>query len=518
MKHMSQAVKVGLLGVFVVVSGWIIYGFIGQRVGGEGQQILMADFEDAAGVPEGSAVVIAGLPVGQIESWSIEGGYARVRMKLRDDIQVFSNAVVYKKSTSLLGAYYLEISPGKPRTVGPDGKVIVNKRLVSGDVIHNVVEATSPEKLMTQISLTLPKVDEVLVSVRDLTQDIRRIVNGPVDSMASRLDQLVQKEAETISVILGRVEGITRDVKGATDGIDDRINQILRNLNEASAGATTLINSAQSEVEQTGVKIREKLELVDDFLASSASIASKIDNDKGTLGRLVNDSTLANNLEDVTEDAKEFLGSLFRMQTYVGLRTEYNIYSQLTRTYVTLELATRPDKFYYVELSKGPRGSAPDVTLEFDPTVDRSRWVRKIEIDGGIRFTLQYGRRYKWASLRYGIKESTGGVGFDGSWFNDRLNMSIDLFEASFDELPRMKISAAYRLFEYLYIIGGVDDALNNPEELLIDTGDITVPETLEALRFGRDYFVGAMLRFNDRDLAALLTVGGSAATGVTGD
>ena len=33
-------------------------------------------------------------------------------------------------------------------------------------------------------------------------------------------------------------------------------------------------------------------------------------------------------------------------------------------------------------------------------------------------------------------------------------------------------------------------------------------------LHFGRDWFAGAMLRFNDEDLAALLTVGGSALAG----
>ena len=300
-----------------------------------------------------------------------------------------------------------------------------------------------------------------------------------------------------------RIDGITKDLHSATQGVDVKVHGILD-------GATSLVKSAQNEVEVTGSKIREKLELVDELLASSSSVVNKIDQDKGTLGRLVNDSTLADNLEEVTEDAKGFLGSIFRMQTYVGLRSEYNILARLARSYLTIEVATRPDKFYYIEIEKGPRGGSPNVTLEFDPTIDRTNWIRRVSIEDDIRFSFQFGRRYKWASFRFGIKESTGGVGVDGRWFEDRLNVSVDLFDASFDDLPRLKVTAAFQLFQYIYILGGVDELLNSPTELLVDTGNTDVPRQFDTFRFGRDYFLGAMLRFNDRDLAALLTVGGA--------
>ena len=47
--------------------------------------------------------------------------------------------------------------------------------------------------------------------------------------------------------------------------------------------------------------------------------------------------------------------------------------------------------------------------------------------------------------------------------------------------------------------------------------GGSDVPIQFETFRYGRDYFLGGMLRFNDEDLAALLTVGGSALGGATG-
>jgi hypothetical protein len=81
-------------------------------------------------------------------------------------------------------------------------------------------------------------------------------------------------------------------------------------------------------------------------------------------------------------------------------------------------------------------------------------------------------------------------------------------------------VAAAYELFGFLYVLAGVDELLNSPDELVIEpvqgatvSGD-DVPIQFEEFRFGRDYFVGAMIQFNDLDLAALLTVGGAALAG----
>jgi len=63
-------------------------------------------------------------------------------------------------------------------------------------------------------------------------------------------------------------------------------------------------------------------------------------------------------------------------------------------------------------------------------------------------------------------------------------------------------------------VLGGVDELINTPDTLQIVKGNSDVPIQFDTFRFGRDYFFGAMLRFNDEDLAALLTVGGSALGG----
>ncbi|MBA3540966.1 MAG: hypothetical protein H0T79_15245, partial [Deltaproteobacteria bacterium] len=156
------------------------------------------------------------------------------------------------------------------------------------------------------------------------------------------------------------------------------------------------------------------------------------------------------------------------------------------------------------------------VTLTFDPTIDPNNWIRKTVIEDRIRFTFQFAKRFNWLTLRYGLKESTGGVGADAQFLvgGRALKFSADVFDASFDDYPRVKLTLAYEVFRYLYIHGGVDELLNKPQTLDVVSGMTDIPVQFETFRYGRDVFFGGMLRFNDEDLSALLTVGGSALAG----
>ncbi len=535
MKSVSAGVRVAVLFLLLAIAGYLVWKNLGQNPAGKDNYTLFAKFRDASGLPKGTKVVIAGLPKGEVVGLEIEGRYAKVTFKLDNEIAVWTSAVIMKKARSLLGDNYLEIDPGEQVKQAPDGTRQTFTRLgppcsTYGDPdprkseacrqIANVVEATTPDQLLHRIEQTLPNVDRVLESVRDLSEDVRRIVNGPLQSVATRVDGLVQREAPTVSDIIeradrsmARIEQITADLRSITKGADPRITRILANLDDASAEAKDLVTTARSELTQTGSAIRGKLDKLDGVINNTESITRKIDEDKGTLGRLVNDPEIADNVEEITDQAKGFLGTLFGLKTYVGLRSEYNVGAGLLRHYISVELHTRPDKFYLVELEKGPRGAYPDVTLTFDPTVDPNHWIRRTVIQDAIRFTFQFAKRFSWLTLRYGLKESTGGVGADADlqWFDRDLRLSVDVFDASFDQYPRVKLTAAYEVFRHVYVLGGVDELLNTPRNLPIVTGDSLVPVQFDSFRYGRDFFVGGMLRFNDEDLSALLAVGGSA-------
>jgi phospholipid/cholesterol/gamma-HCH transport system substrate-binding protein len=99
-----------------------------------------------------------------------------------------------------------------------------------------------------------------------------------------------------------------------------------------------------------------------------------------------------------------------------------------------------------------------------------------------------FARRYGPATFRFGIKESTGGVGLDLHLLNDNLEIRNDLFGFGESANPRLRIAVAYNILQRAWLVAGVDDILN---------GD----------RF--DYFLGAQLRFNDEDIKSILPFAG---------
>ncbi|HEY8038689.1 MAG TPA: MCE family protein, partial [Polyangiaceae bacterium] len=106
-------------------------------------------------------------------------------------------------------------------------------------------------------------------------------------------------------------------------------------------------------------------------------------------------------------------------------------------------------------------------------------------------FSLQFARRLGPFTGRFGIKESTGGIGLDLHLLQDRFEVVNDLFGFSEEVQPRYRVYISYEFLKRLWIYGGVDR--------------IFLPSA-------RDYFLGLQLRFTDDDLKTILPFSGSAA------
>ena len=107
----------------------------------------------------------------------------------------------------------------------------------------------------------------------------------------------------------------------------------------------------------------------------------------------------------------------------------------------------------------------------------------------GLKFSLQFAKRFYWLGLRFGIIEGTGGVGADLHFLSDRLEFLVDANQFGVEARnPRMKLLAMAELIPHVYVHGGIDDFLNSGTT---------------------DYFFGAGVRFNDEDLKTLLLMGG---------
>jgi phospholipid/cholesterol/gamma-HCH transport system substrate-binding protein len=519
MRSTGAAVKVGLT---VIIIGLLAFG--GFRwvtkglAGGSGYQVW-ALFRDATGLVDKSRVQIAGLIVGEIGERRLDGAFARVTIRLRPEVKLYSNATIFKKSASLLGEFYLEIDPGTPESPDPlTGAVIQNRQLKNGDQIKNVVEAVTTTDILVQVNETLPVLRQILLDVQKLTQ-------GPLRQIAESVREGVDKNSQAAETLLKHLDEVALNVKGITGGqANDDLRKSLSNIRDITEGVRSLVGKGGNEMDSTGAKVRTTLDQIsiaidslNKTLQNTQQMTDKVNRGEGTVGRLLNDDTIANNVEQITTDVGGFVSSITRLQTLVGLRSEYNVVANTLKTYVQITLQSRPDKFFLIELIDDPRGNRSTTqtfTTTDDPSKPQTVNTTVVSTTDKFTFSFQIGKRLfllggkMVLTGRFGIIESTGGVGMDltvpmalaSSWFRN-LTIQTNLFDFRTNIYPRLKILAALEFYKHIWIVGGIDDALNDRGP---GAGAIT----------GRDYFFGAQLTFNDDDLRALLTIGGAALLG----
>jgi len=497
------AATVGALALVVGLLSYFLVKATNERASDSKGYVVWARFKDAAALFQKSRVQTAGIPVGQIEKRELDPNMpvARVTIRMLPNIKIYENAVVSKKSASLLGEYYLEIDPGSPEGI-VNGEKRPMRQLKNGDQIVNVHEPTSVGDLMTNVGDLMPILHDILTDVKHLT-------SGPIASAAENANKLIADNSAILQSILTRVDNIAGNIEHVTNTEREDVQVSIKNVRDITESIKSLVGTSQGEVAQTGEAVRSSLDKLkatvdnlDKSLQNVETITSGMKDGKGTVGHILTDDTIARNIETITDDAGGFIRGITKLQTIVGLRTEYNFLSGQPKEYLAVQLVPRPDKFYLIEIVNDPRGLRED-SLTYTESSKQTVPTRTTTYSQNkLKFTLQFGKTYAGLITgRFGLKESTGGVGLDLHLANDRLLLSVDLFDTLFNTYPRLQGRASLAVVgRTLYIVGGVDDILNSRAKSI--TGG------------GLDFFLGGQLLFNDEDLKSLLLFGGGAAAG----
>ena len=475
-----------------------------------------AKFRDGSRLATGSPVVIAGVRVGTIDRLTVDGQFARIDMSLVDGLDLPADSFATRRADSLFGDSYVEIIPYGGET-GLGGA-----RLKSGEPVAHIVEGNATDAVLRAMADALPKIENALNLIHDAVLGGRRWVGGPVvdrlnDASAWLAEGHVEGPMESADRAVAKIDDLTTRGAERLTNTAPEVEHTLDRIERAIATARGSMRDAKSGLVQALRDTREGLDRIDPQVAQAAEIMTAInegrgDDWKGTLGHLVNDPDLGHQIEDVTISGREAVASFNRFKSWLGMRVEVDYFSRDIRFYAMAEIRARQDKFYLVEFERGPLGGIPKDQLS--DVAGSSAFLRHQEIHDRLRFTAQFGKHLGPISVRGGLKDSTFGAGVDAVMLDGRLKLSADVYGA-FQATPRLKIAGALAVFRSIYVLAGVDDALNPPGYLRIVTGNPEAPKTFDKLRFGRDYFAGAMLHFTDEDISVLLRVYGALLVGL---
>ena len=418
----SPEFKVGSL---VIVVSTLIGGLSLKLA--EGPNILSGsrrhyfDVEDAGGLVKNSAVKMAGIKVGVIDDIKLVDGKARVFLNLDDETPIKTSSQVEIRSDGILGDKHVEILSGYSE----------DPLLESGNPIKGVLDQGSLNELIKEVSQVTKSLGEVAKNLNAATKDV-----GDDTTPLGRIVLNIERLTEDLAEISGRNKGKIND-------IIDRVQSVVSQLDDL--------------VDQ------ELVSSVNNSLRNIEEVTDKINSGEGTIGRLINDSETIDGINEAIEGVNDFLGGARDLETSIDFHTEHLTRVGLSKSFVFARLTPGLDRYYEIGIVDDPRGVTRTEVLQETPFGEPTTEVETVKtFKNKLKFTALFAKGFHDLTVKGGIIENSGGVGFDYYLMNQRLRFSVEAFD--FDDIY-LRSFIRYNFFKGVYLVGGGDNMLSSESD-----------------------------------------------------
>ena len=247
-------------------------------------------YDDVEGLSPSAPVTLNGLVVGQVVGITFtdyETGKLRIEMQVKTDFPISktSHATLYEPS--LLGGKQIAIIPDMTnQKLAEDGD-----HLQSGlkpGMLSVVGEKLSP--LQTKVEATVVTADSLLTSLNNVFD--------------ARTQENLRQAIAEMSSTMQQFNQTARSLNAVVSGNRSNIDGTMANLNRTSANFAKFSDSLNQANLGQAVKRLEK------SLASVDSIVNDVQAGKGSLGKLLKDEAMYNNLTDASNELKERLADI----------------------------------------------------------------------------------------------------------------------------------------------------------------------------------------------------------------
>ena len=405
--------------------------------------------DDASGLVKNSAVRMAGINIGIIRDIKLENGQARVEMVIQNEIPLTKSARVEIRPNGILGDKNIEIVSGDPR----------DPALRSGEQILVVDDRASMDRLLAQVS----KITQSLTSIAD---NIKTGLDGETDKPLGR--------------IVKNIENLTGDLSEMTRQHKAEIGEIIANVHNITESLDEVVNDEGEDGLKNSLKSASRgLRRLDSTMKNIDEITAKINNGKGTIGKLINDEKTVDNINTAVEGINGLLTAADKVQTSIDYHSDFLQSSKQAKTNLSVRIQPGLDRYYEIgiisdQLGTHRRTITTDTVNGVSTTTDEER--RNV---AQIKFNALFAKNFYNFTLKGGVIENTGGMGADYFLLKRKLKVSAEAFD--FQNL-NLRLSARYTIFHGLYLSGGTEYATTARPDAFVGAGLFLTNDDLKLL------------------------------------
>jgi phospholipid/cholesterol/gamma-HCH transport system substrate-binding protein len=291
----SNETKVGAITAIAIVILILGFNFLKGRNLAERHDIIFSVFPDVKGLQVSNAVFIKGFQVGKIAELHEKDNNLSgivVGITLNKNINVPSNSLAIINS-DLLGTTSLEIVMGSSSQIIKNGDTLQSTAKLG--IMTQVTNSLNPA--LNNINKTLGSLDGLIqqlsATLDPKTQNNLQTIIATLVSTTASLDKMIKTQSEVLGKTLNNVQTITGTIAHNSGKID-----------------TTLSNLEKTSTGLANANIEETLRSLTKTVNGLEGILSSINSKKGTVGLLLNDRQLYDELRMTNRSLTTLLDDL----------------------------------------------------------------------------------------------------------------------------------------------------------------------------------------------------------------
>lgn len=281
----SNETKIGALTAIAIVVLILGYNFLRGNDILSREQRFYAVYGHVDGLNISKPVLVNGFQIGRVSDMKLQpSGKTLVEFKINKDYLIPENSVARLMSTDLLGNKAIEFELGNSKVNAE------SQDTLRSNVERSLAESVQPVQKKAEAIIT--KMDSLLTSVNTiLNPSFQKNIDRSFKSVASTL--------ETIDRTTKKVDGLVGSESGRIGKILANFESIsgnLRNNNQHISHIVANFDQLSNQVAKTN--IQETLANANKAMTDLQAAINKINNGTGSIGLLLNDDKLYNNLNN----------------------------------------------------------------------------------------------------------------------------------------------------------------------------------------------------------------------------
>jgi phospholipid/cholesterol/gamma-HCH transport system substrate-binding protein len=300
---LSREFKIGVAFIVTIAAFYWGVNFLkGVDIFSSSRKIY-AVYPKINGLMRSNPVTINGLNVGKVSKISFKNDTSRfliVEMSITHDVPISKNSFAQIYSADLLGSKAVEIILGNSKEM-----------VKSGDTLSSGAKASLEDEVSRQVLPLKMKAESLMGSFDTLLTVLNKVMNEQTRDNLIKSFASIRNTIKHLEVTTSAIDTIVTNQKGRLSEIIVNIESITHNIRNNNQQITSAINNVSKMTDTlAAANLSKTISTTQRALSNFEQITDKINKGKGSLGMLVNNDSLYNQLEGSSRNLNLLLQDL----------------------------------------------------------------------------------------------------------------------------------------------------------------------------------------------------------------